>query len=537
MDSAMRTAAAELVGILNDEGVAHVFVNPGMLTSPLRAALVEAEASGARHSYPVLCPHEHVAICAAHGHHLAGGGPQAVMLRHQRPLNVSAALADAERGRVPITLFSGVAPAEPGVTMLEGASRPRWPSSTGEGGPWGVLPKWVADLSSGGSLGHVARRAFQMSRTEPLGTTQLILPPECLRQRATGPTRRLAPPRPPAPDPAVLDEMADLLATAERPLIATGRTGRHISSVRGLAMLAETLGAPVLDLRNYVNLPPRHPLNAGLDAGSLMAEADAILLLDVDLSSLVLAPPPQAWLLQVDTDCLRASLPDWACPMEIAVNADTRLALPQLQAALAHRLTPRRRQIQGRRAHAEAELGALRASWRQRAEAGEEEAAADALLAELDRVLPEDSLVLDEASGNAVLRQVERPPGHFFRCTPSTAGWALGAALGARLARPNQPVVALCDERAFADGLPSAAFWAAHRDGAAFLAVVLDHDPSQRPRSTTRSRLPSDVVELARAAGAEAEVVTHPSQTAAAVERLLATTRDGVCAVLDARLP
>ena len=47
----------------------------------------------------------------------------------------------------------------------------------------------------------------------------------------------------------------------------------------------------------------------------------------------------------------------------------------------------------------------------------------------------------------------------------------------------------------------------------------------------------SDVVAVARASGAEGEAVERPDQVAAAVERLLATTRDGVCAVLDARLP
>ena len=47
----------------------------------------------------------------------------------------------------------------------------------------------------------------------------------------------------------------------------------------------------------------------------------------------------------------------------------------------------------------------------------------------------------------------------------------------------------------------------------------------------------SDVMAVARACGAEAEVVERPRDIAAAVERLLACTRDGVCAVLDVRLP
>ena len=66
----MRTAAAELVAVMYDEGVSHLFVNPGMHTAPLRQALAEAGAAGLPHPTPVLCVHEHVALCAAHGHHL-----------------------------------------------------------------------------------------------------------------------------------------------------------------------------------------------------------------------------------------------------------------------------------------------------------------------------------------------------------------------------------------------------------------------------------------------------------------------------------
>jgi thiamine pyrophosphate-dependent acetolactate synthase large subunit-like protein len=130
---------------------------------------------------------------------------------------------------------------------------------------------------------------------------------------------------------------------------------------------------------------------------------------------------------------------------------------------------------------------------------------------------------------------MERPPGHFFRSTYSGPGWAVGAALGATLAQPAQPVVAICDQAAFASGLPTAALWSAQRADAPFLTVVLDR--SLGIGIGDASEEDSDVIAAARASGAEAEMVSKPSDVAAAVERLLATTRDGVCAVLDVRLP
>src|SRR5215472_4080916 len=391
----MRSATADLVAILYDEGVSHLFVNPGMHTAPLRDALAEAEAAGVPHPQPVLCVHEHVAMCAAHGHHLAGGGPQAVMVHVESGrLNLGVAAGNAQRDRVPITVFCGggadcrqlleavTEGSEPEPALLSGAS------------------KWAVDLSRGGELSALTRRAFQIARAEPMGITHVALPMELLGRQAGAVSRRLPPPRPPAPDMGALEEMAELLTTAEWPLIVAGRVGRQPAVVHDLARLAETLAAPVIDFRNHVNLPPKHSLNTGLEGRSFLERADAILLLDVDLPSLPgLGPlPPQAWLLQIDTDCLKADLPGWACPIEIAITADTGLALPALLTLLSDRLTMRRRRVDERRKRVERMLRATHESWRDRAASSHPADRSDAIMAELQKWLPEDSLVLEEAA-------------------------------------------------------------------------------------------------------------------------------------------
>src|SRR5215472_13158383 len=504
----MRSATADLVAILYDEGVSHLFVNPGMHTAPLRDALAEAEAAGVPHPQPVLCVHEHVAMCAAHGHHLAGGGPQAVMVHVESGrLNLGVAAGNAQRDRVPITLFCGggadcrqlleavTEGSEPEPALLSGAS------------------KWAVDLSRGGELSALTRRAFQIARAEPMGITHVALPMELLGRQAGAVSRRLPPPRPPAPD------MAALLTTAESPVIVAGRVGRQPAAVHDLARLAEALAAPVIDFRNHVNLPPRHPLNAALEGRSLLERADAILLLDVDVPCLPgLGPlPPQAWLFQIDTDCLKADLPGWSCPIEISVTADTQQALPALVTLLTDRLTTRRRKVDDRRKRVERTVRSYRESWRDRAASSHPADRADAVLAELNRWLPEDAVVLEEAAPGvgSTLRQLERAPGTYYRTIPRSPGWSLGAAIGARLARPAQAVVAICDDAAFVSVLPNAAFWSAHRGSAPFLTVVLEQPGDAEP----------NVAAVAR------------GEIAEALEQLLATTRDGVCAVLDVRLP
>lgn len=504
--------------ILYDEGVSHVFVSPGAHATALRDSLTDAETAGAPHPQPILCAHEQVAILAAHGHHLASAAPQAVIVSVEGPeLNLGGAIHGAQRHRIPIAVFS----------------------SAGRGTPTTAPGKWTADPRVAAHLGVAARRAFQISRAEPTGVTHVPLPAGALRQTAGELSRRLPPPRPPAPDLAALEEMAELLAAAESPLIVGARVGRHVGAVHLLAKLAETLGAPVIDFRCHVNLPPRHPLNAATEGRDFVAAADAILLLDVALPCVpALGPlPPQAWLLQIDMDPLSVDTPVWTNPVEVAVTADTERALPLLQTLLANRLSGPR--VGDRRARVEAQLYARHDAWRARATSEEPADLPDAVLAELDRALPGDALVLEEAAagGGVALRQMERLPGHFFRSTSSGPGWSVGAALGARLARPAQPVVAVCDQAAFASGLPTAAFWSAQRAGAPFLTVVLDRRAGIHEPGVENDEPASEVVAAARASGAEAAVVSRPSEVAAAVERLLATTRDGLCAVLDVRLP
>jgi acetolactate synthase I/II/III large subunit len=526
----LRTVAAELVNVLQDEGISHLFINPGMNTTPLREAFSNADVLGLPHPQPILCMHENVALSAAHGHHLVSGSRQAVMVHVEKgDLRLGGAAENAHRNRIPVTVFCG----DGGEWANATTERPAPPESVvAEPGMLSSIGRWAADLSRAEDPGMLIRRAFQIASAEPAGLTSVALPVGLLGQPAGPPSRRLLVPSAPAPDLAALDAMAELLAAARWPLILAGRVGRNVASVLHLARLAEVLGAPVIDIRNNVNLPPGHSLNAGRDGSELLARADAILLLDVDVPCVPgLAPLPRdAWLLQIDVDCIKADWPGWTYPIAVAVTADTQIALPLLVSLLDDRLGQRRRQIQERRDRVRRAVHDIQTSWAERAASTAPEDQADVVLAELNRSLPEDAVIMEEvAIGFAgTIRQLQRPPGHLFRSW--SPGWSIGAALGARLARPGQPAVAICDPSAFGSALPSAALWSAHRAGAPFLTIVLDRD-GQVPGTD------QDVRSIATASGAEVAVVHSPTAVAETLDRLLATTRDGVCTVMDVRLP
>ena len=70
-------------------------------------------------------------------------------------------------------------------------------------------------------------------------------------------------------------------------------------------------------------------------------------------------------------------------------------------------------------------------------------------MAALDRALPADAILIEEAVTNrfAVARQVARQPGRHLQTGAPALGWAVGAAVGVKLARPEAPVVVRSEER------------------------------------------------------------------------------------------
>jgi acetolactate synthase-1/2/3 large subunit len=560
----MKDAAAELVWLLADEGVQHLFFNPGTDTAPIQEALAAARASSSPHPTSVLCLHEHVALSAAIGHHALSGRPQAIQVHVDAgTLNVGGALHNAQRNHSPVVVMAGRSPysTDPAVPGHRDSAI-MWPQEQpDQAAAMRAYARWVMEVPRGRELGRIVRRAFQVAQTEPRGPAYVMLPREMLMDPPAA-TRfpRLPAPRPPAPDPAGLTELAAALAGAARPVIVTGTAGRTPGAVASLVRIASLVGAPVIDQRDRCNFPLRHPLYAGgLGGSAFLGEADCVLILDTDVPWVpaVSAPPDGAAILQIDVDPAKVTMPTWAFPADVALEADSATALPMLEAALGEHAAERRAAWERRCEDVAGRLREVHEGWRRRAASEAPGDLPDAHLAALDRALPADAVVLEEAVTNrpACGRQIDREPGAFFSSGAPSLGWSLGAGIGAALAAPGRPVVAVCGDGTFHFGIPTAALWSAHRAGAAFLTVVLGNGgyyASKRPvaalypdgASVAAGRFPEtefpdapDVVAIARACGGDGSVVSRPDEIAAAVERGLATVRAGRCAVIDVKLP
>jgi acetolactate synthase I/II/III large subunit len=283
--AAFADAAGELVWTLADEGVQHVFFNPGTDTAPVQEALARARSEGTPHPRSVLCLHEQIALSAAIGHAFVTGRPQAVMVHVDAgTLNLGGAIHQAQRNRTPVVVFAGRTPYSTSAEVPGHRDNPiHWPQEQlDQAAAMRAYGKWTMEIPRGRELGALVRRAYQVARSDPKGPAYVMLPREALMEAGGPGARRLNPPRPPGPDPRALSEAARILADARRPVVVTARTGQDPAAAQSLVRLAELLGCPVIDHRDRINFPPRHPLYAG-SSPELLREADVILLVDAEV--------------------------------------------------------------------------------------------------------------------------------------------------------------------------------------------------------------------------------------------------------------
>jgi benzoylformate decarboxylase/acetolactate synthase-1/2/3 large subunit len=187
-------------------------------------------------------------------------------------------------------------------------------------------------------------------------------------------------------DPAALEEAAELLVGARRPIIVAGYAGRDPRAFDWIPQLAEALGAGIIDMHARLNAPTTHPLNVtGTEA---IGDADVILMLDMKDTSKALVEVESATrvtssklaegarIIDVGFNDHQASA--WIHdigplhPIDLAITADTSVALPLLLELVTERLAAepdaRRDERAARRQAVNAQHAERRAAWRAVAE-------------------------------------------------------------------------------------------------------------------------------------------------------------------------
>lgn len=564
--------AQTLVQHLTAQGVDWIFLNPGTDTAPIQEAVVALRSRGAKVPRIQVCPDERVAMAAAQAYWARTGRPQAVVVHVDVGTQaLAASLHNAQRTNSGVVIIAGRAPRTFDGSLPGGRSIVvHWQQDQPD--PAGIVRnyvKWAEEITLLEAMSHLMPRAFQVARSGPAGPVYLTVAREVLMMPA-GPTVEVASParhRAPATPAACRDavgEAATWLRQAQRPVLVTARAGRSAGAVQALDRLATRLGMPVVDSRDVLNLPSDHACYIEEDAAvtEKLSAADLVLLVDSEVPwvPLIRKPPATARVIQIDLDPVKATMVNWAFPVDLPIQADSGKALWQLVEELDAQATEA--ELAAWELRRSALVAEKEARAKLRAERLDELATAVPVAAELvadllGRVLPDDAVVLEEATTNDMLVReylARREPGSIHAIGAAGLGWAMGAALGVKLAEPDTEAVAICGDGTFMFSAPLAALWVARDCGAPFLTVVLNNHGYRAAMFPVRLLFPEgesvgqgdftgtvfeesvDFAAAARAAGAFGVTVSEPGELAAAIEEARAAVRAGTSAVVDVRI-
>ncbi len=424
------TGGEAVVRALAGCGADLVFGIPGTHTLEIHRHLT---AAGIRHVTP---RHEQGGGYAADGYARVSGRP-GVVLATSGPgvMNTATAAATAYADSVPVLVVS---PAMP--TGIEGRDTGYLHEGKDQGAAMEALVAWSARAGSPAEAAGAVEAAFAHFAAGRPRPVHVQVPVDVLAARGEVTLAGAAAPLGVELDEAALERAGDALSRAERPAIVLGGGARGASAAA--TRLAERLRAPVITTVNGKGIvSERHPLSLGAAirlpaAQRWLAERDVVLAVGTELGESDLwAPPPlrlRGRLIRIDVD--RGQLHKNA-PADVAVLGDAGAALAALADAVA-----------AGEDRAGADRSAVRAAIRREALVDGERwlGLVDALAGALgdDGILSADS-TMAAYYGAVHFLPMDAAQRFIYPTGYATLGYAVPAAIGAKLAAPDRPVVAL----------------------------------------------------------------------------------------------
>jgi benzoylformate decarboxylase len=443
------TGRQAFIELLLDEGVTHLFGNPG--TTEL--AIMEVVPQYPQLKF-VLGLQESVVVAMADGYCRASGR-LAVANVHVMPGlgNAMGALYNAKFSGSPVILTAGQQ--EQGHGLLEPMLyEPLVPVAQ-------PLVKWAIEVTRAADLPRIMHRAAKIALTPPTGPVFLSLPgdvlDEALELDMGRPARVDSAAR---PSDAALATIADMLATAQRPAILAGQELAMRDAFAEAAQCAELLGAAVYgsSIPYTAPFPSEHAAYMGAltrqqpQVRKALEQHDLLLALGADLLRMsVYSPveplPPELKVIHISE---RAHELGKNYRTDVAVQADVKQTLRALLPLLK---TDRRA--------AERRLAELRPrNW----SAQRDKARMDAMLAaetkpidpqylalRFTEALPRDAVVVDEGlvSTYSLPKLLAlRGPRDYYGLASGGLGFAVPGAVGISLALPGRPLAAIVGDGA-----------------------------------------------------------------------------------------
>jgi acetolactate synthase-1/2/3 large subunit len=542
------TTAQAYLELLESRGIDYFFGNAGTDFASIVDAFALRQSQGKTCPQPIAVPHETPLVSMAYGYYMITGKPQVVMVHvGVGTANGLGALVAASKGRIPMLFSAGRTP----ITEAgDSASRRvfiHWgQESFDQAGMLREYVKWDYELRRSDQLETVIDRALAMAMSEPRGPVYLTLPLEVMAApfaaESFRPRQRYDLPRS-QPDAQKIEEAARLVQQADFPLIITSSLGRTHAAVEALAELAEGARIGVVSFNpDFMNLPLDHPCHLGFFPHTLIPLADLILTVECDVPWYPnqIEPDETTPIIQVGVDPLYGDYPIRGFHSDLTLQGDPVLTLTEITKAL------KRRGLDAKRFSArEKKLQEIHDTFRHTLDQKTQNGASDVPIEmawvahHLNQRLGSDTIVVNEYD-NAMREQPNLLAGRYF-CSPHAGylGWGLGAALGAKLASPDDTVIATVGDGCYLFGVPSACHAVSAQYQLPILIVVNNNQRYEAVRRGTRALHPdgwaastnnyplSDVAptacyeKICEAFGGYGERVEDPDQVKPALDRAL----------------
>ncbi|MHB8646040.1 MAG: thiamine pyrophosphate-dependent enzyme [Thermomicrobiales bacterium] len=420
------------------------------------------------------------------------------------------------------------------------------------------IVKWTVEVERTDRLPALIHEAIRRAIGGRPGPVLLAVPTDVLNAACDfTPEHFRMPAIVPRPAPTASDaaQAVDLLLSAERPMILAGGGVLRAGATDALVRFAEATGIPVIaGFRRYYAFPNHHPLylgSMGLGAPpcvrARLMEADVLLALGTRLSEFTTGaytiPAPRTQVIHVDID---ASVVGVNNAIALGVVADAKEALTAMQSALASHPDPN---IATRRAAATQDRLAFEAataipeSTQSSVLSPQSFVDPTAIMADLARILPPETIITGDA-GNfwGWFGRYHRfaLPGAFLGPTSGAMGYAMPAAVGAALARPGVPVLAVAGDGGFL--MTGNELETAVRCNLPVIALVFNncsygtirmHQEREFPGRVSATTLgPVDFARFAESLGAHGTRVTDSRDFAPALVHALALRRPALIEVI-----
>ena len=542
-------------------GIDYIVSSPGSEWAPVWEALARQQINETPGPRYVNCWHETTAVNIAAGYTRVTGRMQAVLLHAGVGLlQGSMGIQGAVLGEVPMLVCSGEATSYGENPEID--PQPQWYRSLSVvGGPdrfANAFTKWSGRATSPHTLYEQLVRAGELAQRVPQGPTFMDIPIETMIHPWATPDKLRMMPAAPKTRPADDDiaELADLIARSKSPLIITDSAGREVDGFNNLVALAELFAIPVVESAAlYANFPKSHPLYLGGQSERYLNQADLVIL----AGSRAPWYPPQAGpqnatVVAMGETVIKEYMVYQNLFADRYVEGDLTIGLGLLADALRPAAARQPTAIAERRQRWTAEHERLAEATRAAESAASSSRPIDPawLCATLSEVMPEDVVYAEEVTTHrgTVGRhlQWDRPQSYYK--TNGGLGQGLGLALGVKLAKRDQPVVALMGDGGFLYNPVTQSFGVACESNLPFLTVLFNNGCYEAMKGNHLAYYPDgdaarsgiwhgvhipgpDYARLVEPFGGYGERVDDPTDLAQALRNGLQAVREGRLALID----